>query len=561
MLNIKNVFSPPQTEVSTSSSNVASNVTTSSSAVGPSNPTPAFHPAKKSFLKQPKAILGGLLMLVLVIGGISAFSLSQKGQDLRQQASGSCTADKQCPAGWYCNKNKGECMPPKNSGECQTSADCPGGGTRCVNNKCVPNDQPTLPPAPTGPIPTGLENVTCDDGSGTLKKQGEHSCTDSGPANCVVCGLRGNIGVWLATPGQCTTGTCKGPLPSAFPTQDPSKPTPTRDPSGIPQCQGAASQVTCTDIATVPGSACLHYQTCQLGGNYNACTPQPGQSRGGNSGCLYTTTTGAKCTDACPGTMSGNMVRCQCSGPAPGFPDGVWTVGTLPAGGSCAQLCGCTNNTCVGPTCQPSPTKKPPGPTTPPPTTTPIPTLPPGPQCTNIKMFDLNNNELTGNEDQGLKPGQAVKFRCMGTGTITRYEFRVLLPDGTVNNKATTPALNTTTNITGAYALPMAGHFTAQCRICYQPPAPTCPAGRVCNSDLPPLTCLPYEPAPTVPVTPAVSSPASTGKPNAPTQVPQPGVLCGSTRCKASQTCYQPPMPTCRPGRACAEIIPAPYCR
>lgn len=547
MLNIKNVFSPPQTEVPTAASPVTANVTSSSSNVGPSNPTPAFHPAKKSFLKQPKAILGGLLMLVLVIGGVSAFSLSQEGQDLRQQASGKCTADKQCPDGWYCNKNKGECKPPTNSGECRTSADCPGGGTMCLNNKCISNDQPTKPPI-TSPIPTNLNGVTCTTGIETFK-EGQHSCADNGAANCVVCGKRvtasgGVIGVWLSDPGNCGDNKkCGGALPSPFPTLKPGQLSPTPNPSGIQSCAGEPNKaVNCTEIAGPTGlpnrAVCGSYKTCNIGGGYNAC-----DKVAGTNGCKYTKTDGSICVGQCPDTIGGTgMVRCQCTGT--GLNDGIWTIGVLPPGGSCAQLCACTGNTCLD--CV-KPTKKPPGPTDKPkPSNTPIPTLPPGPQCTTIKMFDMSNNELTGNEDKGLKPGQAVKFSCAGTGTIGSYEFRVILPDGTVHNKANTPALNTNTNITGGYALPMSGRFTAQCRICYQPP---CPAGQVCTQV---LTCLPYE---------NIASTPSTGITNAPTRPPQPGVLCGNSRCAAHQTCYQPPMPTCRAGTACAEIMPAPYCR
>lgn len=131
-----------------------------------------------------------------------------------------------------------------------------------------------------------------------------------------------------------------------------------------------------------------------------------------------------------------------------------------------------TRSPSITPTRTPTPTQGPsPTPTrTPTPTPTgvlsPTPTVP-GPQCYSIGMYDANGNAITGNMDQSLTPGTPVKFSCSATGgTPDRYEFRVLRPDGVLEDKDTNPALEAVGSTTGNYALPLSGSYLVQCRIC-----------------------------------------------------------------------------------------------
>ena len=126
----------------------------------------------------------------------------------------------------------------------------------------------------------------------------------------------------------------------------------------------------------------------------------------------------------------------------------------------------CVNQSCVKKT-----GGSPPGtPPEAPPEATPI---PPSPtvdvlaQCTNIKMLDVDSVELTGGADASFIPGStAVKFSCSANGNISKYEFRVILPNGTIETAITNPALAATGSITGNYIIPAAGKYTVQCRIC-----------------------------------------------------------------------------------------------
>lgn len=49
--------------------------------------------------------------------------------------------------------------------------------------------------------------------------------------------------------------------------------------------------------------------------------------------------------------------------------------------------------------------------------------------------------------------------------------------------------------------------------------------------------------------------------PSSPTPTPKPEPLCNLMDCKPGYECYQPPMPPCKEGSACIQMMPAPYCR
>lgn len=105
---------------------------------------------------------------------------------------------------------------------------------------------------------------------------------------------------------------------------------------------------------------------------------------------------------------------------------------------------------------------------------------------------------------------------------------------------------------------------------CYQPPMPSCPPGaacklmmpsRVCRSCIPRPACLDgvkdatgklvyCDPKPGVvycPINRVTPTPVKSCRTNAD---------CGTTG-----YCYQPPMPECKPGMACIDMMPMPYCR
>jgi hypothetical protein len=126
-----------------------------------------------------------------------------------------------------------------------------------------------------------------------------------------------------------------------------------------------------------------------------------------------------------------------------------------------------TRNPSITPTRTPTPTQGP----SPTPTSGPSPTPTPpvsGPQCHDIRMFYPGGTEITGDMDQELQLGESVvQFRCSATGgTPNRYEFRVLRPDGQIEDGDTNPALQAVGALTGEYLLTQSGTYHAQCRIC-----------------------------------------------------------------------------------------------
>ena len=160
--------------------------------------------------------------------------------------------------------------------------------------------------------------------------------TSAHPEGQCICGC---------TPGQPTFGVTGAPQPTgSIPSTD-----------TYPACSGNPGQLSCTSLGA---SGCSGYQSCHVGTNYDSCDPPLG-----NNMCLYTIS-GQKCIYACPATMPAGYARCQCS-------NGVWTIGALPAGGKCDQLCVCKGNVCND--CSPTPEKPKPTPT-PLPTKTPTPT-------------------------------------------------------------------------------------------------------------------------------------------------------------------------------------------
>lgn len=112
---------------------------------------------------------------------------------------------------------------------------------------------------------------------------------------------------------------------------------------------------------------------------------------------------------------------------------------------------------------------------------------------------------------------------------------------------------------------------------CYQPPMPECPSGMACIQVMPPKQCaektgLNPSPAPEgchyqqvqcfqAPCDPILVCPS----PNPSiSPSPSPDIIPGcqtDNDCQPSEYCYQPPMPECPSGMACAQVMPAKLCQ
>jgi hypothetical protein len=137
-------------------------------------------------------------------------------------------------------------------------------------------------------------------------------------------------------------------------------------------------------------------------------------------------------------------------------------VDTVCNGGSNNRnLCGAFeifDSTCTGGGGSPSPS--------PSPSASPSPTPPPGPVCLNITKSPATPTI-----------GSQVTFTCGQVTGAVSYEFRVKLPNGTIQ------ALATSTGAGSRISVPLlistAGTYQAQCRICTAAAgtnAPTCQA-------------------------------------------------------------------------------------
>jgi hypothetical protein len=508
MLNIKSVFVPQDSRAPLNSMEAAQQ------NVGPSPQKPVkngFNSAKTRML------LGAAFLFLTIMGGASAFYLSTTGQDLRQQAAGTpsydCTGVPGCgkncasiqtgPSKTYCGSTAvGTCL------KCGADGIAVGAGpNECAGLPCDPNSQFNKPECSGGAKPgqeacAGGANDNCQDGSCCK------ICTEFSPGPG-----RSNQAKWENNPGGCG-----GLLCSKTATPTPGGP--------VSSCAGMNFVPDTSSCSAINASGCYQYRSCHSGSNYDACVPTAGTNT-----CTYTTKTGQKCSAPCPGSvgeLGTGAARCTCS-------NGQTTIGVLPPGGSCDQLCACTGNVCKD--CKPT---KPPNeePTsTPPPTATPTATPTPVPpaQCTNIKMLTPDGAELTGDADKTLQPGDAVKFMCAANGKVSNYEFRVIMPDGSIQTAANNPNLVAVGATTGNFILPAVGKFTAQCRICA---IPVCPPGAMCKLSATPV-CQEYEPVA------GISTTSNTRRS---------GSLCGGIaglKCPSNLVCK---MPECQgpPGVKCS---------
>lgn len=469
MLNIKSVFVPQDSQAPLNSMEAAQQ------NVGPS----PQKPVKKGFNSaKTRMFLGAAFLFLTIMGGASAFYLSTTGQDLRQQAAGGNSYD--CTGVPGCGKDCSSIKTGANGAYCGSTAPdsclkcqdgiAVGGGSSCTGLPCDPNSPFNQP--------------ECSGGA----KPGQNACA-GGPNDvcqggdcCKVCVRVDVAGKSPTAKWQSTdNASCAGLVCSRSATPTPGGP--------VGSCKDAGFIPDASGCSAINANGCFQYRTCHASGNYDACVPSAGTNM-----CTYTKG-GIKCTAPCPGSvgeLGKGAARCACG-------NGQTTIGVLPEGGSCEQLCACTGNECKD--CKP--TDKPPkdNTPTPPPVPTATPTSVPPAQCTNIKMLSPDGAELTGDADKTLKPGDAVKFMCAANGTVSNYEFRVIMPDGSIQTAANNPGLNAVGATTGNFVLPAVGKFIAQCRICA---IPVCPPGAMCKMSAIPV-CQEYEPIAGVSIAPQPS--------------------------------------------------------
>lgn len=151
----------------------------------------------------------------------------------------------------------------------------------------------------------------------------------------------------------------------------------------------------------------------------------------------------------------------------------------------------CSSPPTATPTYTPTPIDTP----TPTPIKTPTPT--PAPVvCQSISLLASDNTPITGNMDQGLREGDAVRLMCTSSNdkkTGLTFEYRILSSTGiwTYLSQQTRDS-----SISQLYTLAGPGTFVAQARTCVQEPY-SCPAGHNCITVMPPKVCEDWEPVPT----------------------------------------------------------------
>ncbi len=214
----------------------------------------------------------------------------------------SCTSDKTCGTGYYCNAN-GNCLAQKAQGAtCSSSADCKTAGCRvCATGNCV--DSVCCDTACNG---------TCQACSGAKKGSGAD-------------GTCGNIADGTDPDSECTPNTCHAGVCAASCTTNADCAKGTVCVAGgciTPAADGATCQsnLECQNGNCVDGYCCNttctgQCEACDVAGNLGTCSPVTGQPHG-------TTRTqcngdGSKCSGSCNGTD-----RTQCQYLAAGKPCG-----------------------------------------------------------------------------------------------------------------------------------------------------------------------------------------------------------------------------------------------
>ncbi|GEM_PF-5894853 len=91
------------------------------------------------------------------------------------------------------------------------------------------------------------------------------------------------------------------------------------------------------------------------------------------------------------------------------------------------------------------------------------------PVCASIEMLDVNLNPMTGDDDEKLKSGDEVRFRCSASGNQSvnfNYEFRILIPGS--ENWLDISNQGEEKDLSKIYALENFGQHIVQGRICVE---------------------------------------------------------------------------------------------
>jgi hypothetical protein len=290
----------------------------------------------------------------------------------------------------------------------------------------------------------GSGQVCCKGGTGS---GGTNNCSVSGAAQCLgttryICQTNSFGKVWTPS-GSCTESLCSGKTLIVC------KDTETRVcDNGTYKCQSVTTPSNGTHLPS--------------GGGGSDCSGAPGAVCGAD---WNTGSTDLKCDGrCCTATRAGYAIKVHtCSGPlnnrkcfdeTPEIKNGTYCIPENFCGSMQIDLITTSNNREAGEgyksangngQCGETQTSTPPGGSTPPASNPPQ-----GPVCLNLSISKPNP-----------KVGDAVTFTCGTVAGATKYEFRVKLPDGTIQTLPTASA-NTSTSFTIASQ----GAYAAQCRIC-----------------------------------------------------------------------------------------------
>ena len=448
-------------------------------AVPMTSPSTFPKPKKKFNLKY---ILGAIVLLLLVVGATAGFYLSQRPQDVRQQASvvdksqGCTPTTKRCKSGsttvtQLCSTNgtwidfacdsgrvcqNGTCVIPTTCSSGQTRCKdgtnnviqaCSGGqwnDANCASGQICQNGQCILDPA--------------------LCISGDKRCkTNISSETC-------SAGYWIETKCPsgytCSNGVCNAPVVAECT-------------SGQLQCLTTTTYKKCTNGAWTTNQTCAS-GTCGNTSTYaNPCVST-------NTGGV---TTDFMCSDSDKTNIPvGGWIKYTCEkctytveqgvGAYRCYENGVdvsLTEGKPSLNGACGQIdqlttyknygtyCGLEEYTCDQARCQgtTTPTASP----TSSPTASPTSSPPVGPMCISINMVDpVSGAALTTDP----KVGDAVKFVCGQVAGANHYVFRTVDGLGNITNIAATG------NTSETYTFAAAGKIFAQCQVCTTADASSC---------------------------------------------------------------------------------------
>ncbi len=247
----------------------------------------------------------------------------------------------------------------------------------------------------------------------------------------------------------------------------------TRDDYGRASC-------TCTG-GGAEGSGCLSNSDCSTGYSCNQTTKKCEiDNTDGTGGTGGGQTSGLTCPDGQPAAITAKFTCGGDSGPCADFGNGglecrsgdvIYSTDTklTLATGECGQIdyytakqadgtpdwstyCGHEGPVCTG--CE---STNPPADDDDP----DVPDNPPtGPQCLNISMLDAQNQTIT-----SADINDQVKFQCGQVSGVSRYDFRLIYPDGQRVKKLGTES-NNPSRISPVFSINQSGKYAAQCRVC-----------------------------------------------------------------------------------------------